>query len=428
MTQPTAGAASKNYFIPLLIIGLLFFIFGFSTWVNGTLIPYFKIACELNDAQSYLVATAFYISYFVMAIPSSYILRAVGFKKGMIIGLLVMALGAFLFIPAANARNYMSFLVALFIIGTGLALLQTAANPYVTVLGPIKSAAQRISIMGVFNKVGGKVAILIFSAIALKNSDAFIASLNGLTEADKIIKLNELIQRVVTPYTVIGIILILTAIAIYFMPLPHIEEEIEKEDIMASSKSSIFDFPYALFGALAIFLYVGVEVIAGDTIALYGKSMGISLDNSKYFPIITLFCMLIGYFIGIICIPRFISQENALKLSGILGILIGLLVLFTHGEFSVLCVGALGLANAVMWPAIFPLSIEGLGRYTKLGSALLIMGIAGGAIMPLIYGAIADSTGDRQLAYWILIPAYIYILWFAWKGHTIGKNVSVKNI
>lgn len=403
------------------IIGILFFIFGFSTWVNGTLIPYFKIACELSDKQSYLVATAFYISYFFMALPSSWILNKSGFKNGMVIGLIIMAIGAFMFIPAAHARDYKFFLFALFIIGTGLALLQTAANPYVTVVGPIESAAQRISIMGVFNKIGGKTAILIFGAIALKDSDKIVESLKGMAETEKIATLNELILRVVKPYTVIGLILLATAIVIYFIKLPKIEEDIENDEKSDPSKTSIFQFPYALFGALAIFFYVGVEVIAGDTIALYGKSMGIALDSSKYYPIITLACMLIGYFIGIVCIPKFISQANALILSAILGILLSVVILATKHEFSVLCVGALGLANAVMWPAIFPLSIEGLGRFTKTGSALLIMGIAGGALMPLAYGGLADAS-NRQLAYLILIPSYIYILWFAWKGHKVGRQ------
>lgn len=410
-----------SVFFQTAIIGILFFIFGFSTWVNGTLIPYFKIACELSDKQSYLVATAFYISYFFMAIPSSWILNKLGFKNGMVVGLIIMSIGAFLFIPAANVRNYQIFLVALFIIGTGLALLQTAANPYVTIVGPIESAAQRISIMGVFNKVGGKLAILIFGAIALKDSDKLVESLKGMSQPEKIIQLNELILRVVKPYTIIGIILLLTAVVIYFIKLPKIEDEIESTDLSASTKTSILQFPYAILGAFAIFFYVGVEVIAGDTIALYGKSMGISLDSSKYYPIITLACMLFGYFVGIICIPKFISQQNALKLSAILGMLLSIVILTTHGETSVLCVGALGLANAVMWPAIFPLSIEGLGKYTKIGSALLIMGIAGGAIMPLAYGALADNT-NRQLAYLILIPSYLYIFWFATSGHKVGRE------
>lgn len=415
----TDNKVSVNF--QIAIIGILFFIFGFSTWVNGTLIPYFKIACELSDKQSYLVATAFYISYFFMALPSSWILNKIGFKNGMVVGLIIMAIGAFGFIPAAHERDYKLFLVALFIIGTGLALLQTAANPYVAVVGPIESAAQRISIMGVFNKIGGKIAILVFGAIALKDSDQLVDSLKGMTAAEKNIQLNELIMRVVTPYTIIGIILLITAIIIYFIKLPKIEDQIENEDNFDSTKTSILDFPYALFGALAIFFYVGAEVIAGDTIALYGKSMGIALDSSKYYPIITLACMLIGYFVGIICIPKFISQQNALKLSAIFGIFISLCILLTHGELSVLLVGSLGLANAVMWPAIFPLSIDGLGKFTKLGSALLIMGIAGGAILPLVYGALADNS-NRKIAYIILIPAYLFVLWFAWKGHQIGKS------
>lgn len=413
---------NKNaFYLQISIIGLLFFIFGFASWINDALTTYLKICFELNNKQAYLVTTAFFISYFFMAIPSSWILDKLGFKNGMVVGLLIMAMGAFLFVPAAYLKNYTLFLIALFIIGTGLALLQTAANPYVSIIGPIESAARRISIMGIFNKIGGKIAILIFGAIALKNSDEIVSSLKTMAEPEKIVQLNELILRIVKPYTVFGIILLLTALVIYLVKLPKIEDEIENTDLIEDNKTSIFQFPYALFGALAIFFYVGVEVIAGATITLYGNSMGIALDSSKYYPIITLACMLFGYFIGIICIPKFISQVTALKISALLGILFSIVILITKGEFSVLCVGALGLANAVMWPAIFPISIEKLGKFTKIGSALLIMGIAGGAIMPLVYGAIADAS-NRQLAYWILIPSYIYILWFAWKGHKIGKQ------
>jgi len=419
----------SSYLLPLIIIGFLFFIFGFCTWVNGSLIPYFKIACELNEFQSYLVATAFYLAYFFMAIPSSYILERVGFKTGMIVGLLVMATGAFLFIPAAHTRNHAIFLLALFIIGTGLALLQTATNPYISIIGPIESAAQRISIMGVFNKVGGKIAILIFGAVALKDADKFIDSLDGLSEAAKAIKLDELITRVITPYTIMGIILILVAIVLYFLKLPKVEDDIENTEYI-KDRGSVFKYPYVFFAALAIFFYVGAEVIAGDTIASFGKNMGIRLDTSKYYTILTLACMLIGYFIGIVCIPLLISQESALKFSAILGIILTIFILFAPNQLAVYLVASLGLANAVMWPAIFPLGIEKLGKYTKIGSALLIMGIVGGAILTPIYGMFADTKSSdlaiiaskSQLAYWILLPCYVYILWFAISGHKIGKD------
>ncbi|MEQ1733896.1 MAG: sugar MFS transporter [Bacteroidia bacterium] len=431
----TLNLSKRDQNIGLVIVGFLFFIFGFVTWVNGSLIAYLKIACELTNTQAYLVATAFFIAYTVMAIPSSMVLRATGFKKGMSLGLVIMAVGAVLFIPAAHSRNYSLFLVGLFVIGTGLTLLQTAANPYVSIIGPIESAAQRISIMGVFNKIGGKIAILIFGFVMLKDSDKLVESLTHMDVASKTIALNELAARVINPYIILSVLLLTAAVAIWFSPLPNIDQELEKPSadnhLSASSKTSIFQYPYVLLGALAIFMYVGVEVLAGDTIALYGKTQGISLDSSKFYPIITLACMLIGYIVGILCIPRFVSQQQALLISGVLGVLISIGVLVLPAYASVMCVGALGLANALMWPAIFPLGIENLGKFTKLGSALLIMGISGGAIFPLIYGSLSqtDVSASAQLvastaqhAYWVLIPAYIYILWYALKGHKIGKN------
>jgi MFS transporter, FHS family, L-fucose permease len=427
----TFNLSQRDQNIGLAIVGFLFFIFGFVTWVNGSLIAYLKIACELTNTQAYLVATAFFIAYTVMAIPSSYVLKATGFKKGMSLGLLVMAVGAILFIPAAHTRNYTLFLVGLFVIGTGLTLLQTAANPYVSVIGPMESAAQRISIMGVFNKIGGKIAVLVFGFILLKDSDKLVSDLSTMDLATKAATLNSLAQRVVTPYVVLSILLIIAAVIIWLSPLPSIDAQLENnDDKLETSRSSIFQYPYVLLGALAIFMYVGVEVVAGDTIALYGKAQGISLDESKFYPIITLGCMLVGYIVGILCIPRFITQQQALFASGILGVVVSLGILFLPAYPSVMCVGLLGLANALMWPAIFPLGIENLGKYTKLGSALLIMGISGGAIFPLIYGALSQTetsantivaAATAQNAYWIMIPAYLFILWYGWKGHTIGK-------
>jgi MFS transporter, FHS family, L-fucose permease len=432
MSQITLS--KRDQFIGMGIVGFLFFIFGFVTWVNGSLIAYLKIACELSTSQAYLVTFAFFIAYTVMAIPSSIVLKATGFKKGMSLGLVIMALGALLFVPAAQSRTYSLFLSGLFIIATGLTILQTAANPYVSIIGPIESAAQRISIMGVFNKIGGQIAIFLFGFVALKNSDALVESLKTMDVATKSIELNQLASRVITPYLILSCILLVAAIIIWFSPLPNLDDNLEKADTSnEKDRTSIFSYPYVWLGALAIFMYVGVEVVAGDTIALYGKAQGISLDTSKYYSMITLGCMLIGYLVGIVFIPKLISQQNALFISGVLGLILSICVLAFPSTVSVYSVGFLGLANAVMWPAIFPLAIDKLGKFTKLGSALLIMGISGGAILPLIYGVFSEAekganatiiASTSQHAYWILIPAYLYILWYGFKGHTIGKSTE----
>ncbi|MGB7842704.1 MAG: sugar MFS transporter [Salinimicrobium sp.] len=405
----------------IIIIGALFFIFGFVTWLNSILIPYLKIACELNNFQSYLVVTAFYISYLVMALPSAWVLQKTGYKKGMSLGLIVMAVGSLIFIPAAYSRTYELFLLGLFVQGTGLAILQTAANPYVTVLGPIESAAKRISIMGICNKVAGVLAPIVLGAILFNASEDISAVIEGLNGTEKIAALDELAQRVINPYLVMMGVLLILAGLIYFSSLPEVDADAEDEEVAKSNfnKTSIFQFPHLFMGTLALFLYVGVEVIAGDTVISYAnQAHGIPLNDAKFFASITLTAMIVGYIIGIFTIPKYIKQENALKVSAILGIVFGLAAIFSDGFVSVLFISLLGLANAMVWPAIWPMALAGLGRFTKVGSSFLIMAIAGGAVIPPVYGYLVDVVNPQQ-AYWILIPCYLYILYFATKGYKV---------
>jgi len=419
MTESKSTSVSYQ----ITIIGVLFFIFGFITWANGTLIPYLKIACELTSTESYYVATAFFAAYFIMAIPSSIILKKTGFKNGMSLGLFVMAIGAILFIPAAQTRTYSLFLLGLFIIGTGLALLQTAANPFVTVLGPIESAAQRISIMGICNKIAGICAIYVLGSIALKNADEIKAKLLTLNEAEKIIELNNLAARVIHPYLILAIVLTLLAIAIYFIKMPEVhEEETNTDTENTDAKSSIFQYSHLLLGALAIFFYVGVEVISYDTFAGFGEYLGFPLDIAKNFATYTGYALLAGYVFNIIAIPKYISQQKAMRALTLLSIILVIFSVFTSGKTAVICFMLLGFSNAVMWPAIWPLAIDGLGKFTKTGSALLIMGIVGGAILPPLYGKISELIGNKQLAYLMMIPAYLYILYYAVLGHTVGRE------
>lgn len=413
----------NNSIVSVAIIGILFFIFGFITWLNGTLIPFLKISCELNNAQAYLVTFSFYISYFIMAIPSSWVLKKTGFKNGMSVGLLVMSFGTMIFLPAAYTRTFGLFLAGLFIQGTGLAILQTASNPYIAILGPLESAAKRISIMGICNKIAGVISPLILGAIVLKGADALknqLTSVNDVAFKEQL--LNDMALRVVLPYIVMAVSLVILALLVRFSPLPEIEEV--KESVEGASqkrsKLGVLKFPHLILGFVAIFFYVGVEVIAGDTIILYGQSQGFPLADAKVFTSYTLIAMLLGYVIGIISIPKFISQEKALTLSAVLGIIFSIAAIYSQGFMSVFFIAILGLANAVMWPAIWPLAINGLGHYTKTGSAILIMGIAGGATLPFIYGKLVDiSSVGNQSAYWLLIPCYLFILYYAIKGHKV---------
>ena len=419
-TQQNPG--SSKGLNPIIIIGALFFIFGFITWLNAVLIPYLRIACELNNFESYLVAFAFYIAYFVMATPSAWILKKVGFKRGMSLGLLVMAIGALIFVPAAMTRTYLIFLIGLFVQGTGPALLQTASNPYVTIIGPLETAAKRISIMGICNKFAGALAPIILGAVTLKDADGLTARIATMTDLERAAELNELASKVIVPYVIIIIVLSLLAILLYYSGLPEVDTDHEDEAVAAknSGKTSIFQFPHLVLGALTLFLYVGAEVLAGDSIIAYGSSQGIPLTVAKYFTPITLTAMIAGYIIGIICIPKYFTQEKALRISAIVGLVFSLIAIFTHGYISVLFIALLGLANALMWPAMWPLALEGLGRFTKIGSSLLIMAIAGGALIPLLYGWLADKFSPRE-AYWILIPSYIVIWWYSVYGHKIRR-------
>jgi MFS transporter, FHS family, L-fucose permease len=418
--------------LSIAIIGMLFFIFGFMSWVNAILIPYFKIACELNSFQSYLVAFAFYISYFIMSVPASYLLRAVGFKKGMMFGFWAMSLGAFIFVPAAYARNYNLFLMGLFTIGTGLSILQTAANPYITILGPKERAAQRISIMGICNKGAGILAPLLFAAVILRPTDtALFKGLATMTDIARSAALDELVRRVIVPYSVVGTVLFILGILVYFSPLPEINTDKEAPEVAAANaqKTSIFQFPHLVLGAVAIFLHVGTQVISIDTVIGYANSMGIDLLQAKVFPSYILFMTICGYLLGIVCIPKFISQVNALRFCTLLGAVFTLLIIFAKGnltflghtaDISIWFVVLLGLANSLVWAAIWPLALDGLGRFTKLGASVLIMGLCGNALMPLLYGYLADLW-DVRTAYWILFPCYLYLIFYAFRGHQIRK-------
>ena len=425
--------------IPIIIIAGLFFIFGFVTWINGALIPFMKTINELTSAQSLLVASASYISFVVMALPASYILSKIGYKKGRSVGLFIMGLGALVFIPAAEARTYWMFLTGIFIQGAGMTLLQTASNPYITILGPIDSAAKRISIMGIANKVAGALGSLIFGALLLSGIDEIKEKLNVVSAAEKAELLNTMADSVVTPYVVMALVLFTLGILIRKAPLPDVEAApIEEANDGSTSKTSIFQFPHLWLGVLTLFMYVGVEVIAGDTIIAYGISLGIPVADAKFFTTFTLMAMVATYALGAFLIPKYITQTLALKGSAILGVLLSFCIVFTDGFTSVLFVAALGIANALVWPAVWPLTLNGLGKFTKTASALLIMAISGGAIIPPLYGKWVDANKVEFLAqgmddvmataasstkgYWILLPCYLIILYYAVAGHKLGLN------
>ena len=419
---------TKSSLFPMVIIGILFFIFGFVTWLNGSLIPFLKVICDLNDFQALFVTFAFYVSYTVMALPMAYVLERTGYKNGMALGLGIMVIGSLLFIPAALSANYLIFLVALFSLGTGLTILQTASNPYVVFIGPVESAAMRISIMGLINKSAGVLVPIIFTALIL--SDIPVLSSESLTQT----QIDSLASRLIVPYIVMAVVLSGLIALVKFSSIPELDFSEQDE---TGGEKSIFAYPKVVLGSIALFFYVGVEVIAGDTIGLYAQSLGV--ENATTLTSYTMVFMVLSYIVGILFIPKFLSQKSALVGSAVLGIVLLFGVIFSSQEShgvseilwgwsgiatlpnSVAFVALLGLANALVWPTIWPLALDGLGAMTAKGSALLIMAISGGAILPLVFGKFSETFGSMQMAYVIGIFCYAFILHYALKGHKVQK-------
>ena len=416
----------KEYILSLVMLASLFFIFGLVSWVNSILVPYFKVACDLKTGfQSYLVTFAFYIAYLVMTIPAALLLNRTGLKKGGVIGLLILALGALLFWPAALTRTYGLFLLALFTMGTALAILQTVANPFVTIIGPEESAARRISVMGVCNKFAGIIAPLVFAALVIRPQDKATMDLIGqgsMTGQAKEAALDELVRGVIPPYIVLAILLVIFAFVFRYSALPDINPG---RDNLSSSegtdRKSIFSYPYLILGVIALFAHVGSQQITISTIISYAQSLGMDLDAAKLFPSYTLGCILVGYLIGIITIPKYLSQQTALLICTITGLVLSIFVLAFPPKASIWFLVLLGIPNSLIYAGIWPLAIKGLGRWTNLGSSLLVMALCGNAIMSLLYGLEADRLGEHA-AYWLLIPCFVYMIFYAVYGHKIRKD------
>ena len=422
MTQ-VATPSDRTNMGPMMIIGVLFFIFGFVTWLNGPLITFVKLAFQVQDAYAFLVPFAFYISYFVFSLPASMVLRRTGMKNGMALGLFVMAIGAMMFGQFATMRVFFGALTGLFVIGAGLSLLQTASNPYISILGPIDSAAQRIAFMGICNKFAGILAPLLIGALVLHGIGDLDQQVKAADPATRTVLLDTFAAKIHLPYMIMAGALVLLAVWVVRSSLPEIKPAgANDERAIGHSGRSIFSFPHLWLGVLCLFLYVGVEVMAGDAIGTYGQGFGLPLDQTKFFTAFTLGAMLLGYVAGLLLIPRFVSQQRYLAVSAVLGVLFTLGAYVTHGYASVMFVAALGFANAMMWPAIFPLAIKGLGRHTEAASALLIMGIVGGALIPQVFVHLKEHI-DFQLAFALLmLPCYLYILYYGLRGHQVGQE------
>lgn len=415
----------RQYYVSLAMLGCLFFVFGLVSWVNSILVPYFKIACELQTGvQTYLVTFSFYIAYLVMTIPASFLLRKTGYKKGTLIGLWIMAAGALMFWPAALTRSYGFFLVALFTIGTALAILQSVANPFVTIIGPHESAAKRISVMGICNKSAGILAPLLFAALVIHPEDEEImrqVECGLLTGPAKEAALDGMIRGVIVPYVVLAVLLFIFGILFFKSPVRDINPDVDNKTVTGGGKTdrnSVWSYPYLVLGIAALFSHLGSQQISVSTIISYAQSMGMSLDEAKIFPSFTLLCILIGYLIGVITIPKYLSQQKSLVLCTLSGLVLSVLVLLLPEKGSLWCLVLLGIPNSLIYAGIWPLAIRGLGKWTSLGSSLLVMALCGNAVLSLLYGLVSDYM-SLQASYWLLLPCFAYMVFYAVYGYKI---------
>ena len=413
----------RQFALSMVMLCALYFVFGLVSWVNSILVPYFKVSLELHsEVQGYLAQFAFYIAYLVMTIPASAFLTKVGYKKGAMIGLWILALGAVLFTPAALSKNYTMFLVALFTMGTALAVLQTVANPFVTIIGPIESAAKRISICGICNKFAGILAPIVFSALVIKPHAASYDSLKGglLEGAAKNAAVEELLGSVIVPYLVLAAALAVFGIVFYKSSIKDINPGKEqKADAPVEGRASVLSYPYLILGVLALFCHLGTQALSINTIIPFAESVGFT--STAMFPSFTLACTLLGYFCGVALIPKVLSQQTVLKICTLLGLLLSALVILLPAKYAIWCLVLMGIPNSVIYAGIWPLAIHDLGKWTNLGSAILVMALCGSAIFPLIKAAIVDSGVCLQMSYWILIPSFLYMAYYAFFGHKINS-------
>ncbi|MEX3705813.1 sugar MFS transporter [Paraburkholderia sp. BR14263] len=424
--QPIVQPPGRTYLRPMLTIGMLYFVTGAFSWLNGPLTVFVKLAFRLDDVQALLITVVFYVPYFLFALPYAAALKRIGMKRGMAAGLGVMSIGALSFSWFVGAHSYPGVLASLLVIGTGLSLMQTAYNPYVSILGPIDSAARRVATMGICNKTAGILAPYVFGALVMGSVGEFVSRVKAApTAAHADALLNAFAARLHGPYLTLAAILAALAVFIAFSSLPDIKpSEVNVAERSSHSARSIFSFPHLWLGVLCIFTYIGAEVLAGDAIGLYGQSLNLPLDATKHFTSYTMSAMLVGYLVGLVLVPRFISQQRYLVVSALIGVLLSVCAYLSDGYTSIAFIAALGFAHAMMWPAIFPLAIKGLGRFTETGSALLIMGIVGGAVMPQLFAHL-KRVYDFQFVYMVLtVSCYLYIMYYGFHGHMVGRRES----
>ena len=388
----------------MVFLAFMFFTCGFALGINSLLVPVLKVSLSVSSMEAYMLIGATFLPFLIFGYPAGLLISKIGYKRTMASAFAMFAIAFGVFILSAEAKSFVIFLLGSFICGMANTFLQAAINPYVTILGPTESAAKRISIMGMINKLAWPVSPLFIALFASSGGSV------GLEDLNK-------------PFLVIIGLFIILGIVALVSPLPEVKAAGEDNDTAdtevssyANSKSSVFQFPHLVLGAIAIFFYVGSETIVLGTLIDYAQEL--SLPHPETYSWITPISISIGYILGIILIPKYLSQTKALQICSFVALVGTALVVVLPGVYSIYSVGIMALGCSLMWPAFWPLALMDLGKYTKQGSSLLTMGLIGGAVITVLFGLIKDIS-DIRYAYSICFISFIYILFYAFKGHKL---------
>lgn len=406
------------FLIPLVIVGVLFFLLGFSLGINGLLIPFLKKAFSLSHAESYLVLTATFSAFVVFGYPAGVLIQRIGYRQGIVLSFVLFAVGLYLFVPSAGLESFPLFLLASFISGIGNTLLQAAINPYITILGPIENAAKRMCIMTICNRSGWAVAPI------------FLAIFIDIT------RLSVPLSDLFLPFYIIVGIFILLGIFTWFAQLPEIQavgedekdvsEESAKVREFVESKKSVFRFPHLLLGVVALFFYVGIDTLVLVTPIDFAETMG--FHNPERYTLYSLIAISAGCLLGILLIPIYMSQLMGLRIGVTAGLLFSIFIPLLPQKIVIYMVPMIGFSTCLVWGAVWPLAISNLGKYTKIGSSILVSAIVGGAILPLLFGYLKDLTGNIQQAYWLFLPSILFIVFYAFIGYRLGMGTFNKQV
>ena len=426
-TAPKTVNSDKKYGGALSLVTSLFFMWGFLTCLNDILVPHLKAIFDLNYTQASLVQFAFFTGYFIFSLPSGKVVEWVGYQGTMVMGLCTMGIGALLFIPAASLASYPLFLAALLVLAGGMTLLQVSANPYVAILGPAKTASSRLNLTQAFNSLGTFVAPYVGGALILTASTLTMEQMRKLPAAELQAYRLQQAASVKTPYVVFAAVLFLCAIAFAMFKLPKIESA-EKHEGEQARWSEVFASRNLVLGAFGIFFYVGGEVSIGSYLINYMNMPEIGNISEK---LAATYLMLywggamVGRFVGSALLQRIPTRLLLGAFAAIAASLVTISMIST-GHIAMFTILAVGLFNSIMFPSIFTLGVDGLGKLTAKGSSVLIAAIVGGALIPNIQGRLADAMG---LHHAFIVPAlcYVYILFFAFAAHELGKSPELKS-